>query len=76
MIREILSAFSALPRIASALEGIATSINEIDKRNRKAAAAARRTEKDKSVDDSIDAIISDRVLDDEAGERDSTDGAE
>ena len=76
MIQQILSAFTALPRIASALEGIAESINEIDQRNRQAAAAKRRTDKDRRVDAAVDAIIADRLQDDEAGERDAVDGAE
>ncbi len=63
MIGALLSALSALPRIASAMEGMASAIERIDKRNREARAANRREAKDEEVDSVIDGIVSGELHD-------------
>jgi|TARA_Y100000310_G_scaffold344063_1_gene454893 hypothetical protein len=74
MIGALLSALSALPRIASALEAVAGSLDAIDKRNREARAANRRATKDKEVDSVIDALVADKLPDDQPTELTTSDG--
>lgn len=53
----LLAALAALPRIAKALETLATILGEINTRAAKARASARRKKKDQSVDDRISDIV-------------------
>ena len=76
MIGALLSALSAVPRIASALEAVAGSLDAIDKRNREARAANRRATKDEEVDSVIDALVADKLPDDQSTELTTTNGQE
>ena len=75
MFGALLSALQAIPRIASAVEGLAASIDAIDQRNREARAAGRRVEKDDEVDRIIDAIASGGMQDGDLEQRKDVNGA-
>jgi hypothetical protein len=74
----LLAALASIPRIASALEGLATAFSEINRRATKAQAASRRKTKDDEVDERIAALVgitTCRMPDGEAGELGEVDGA-
>jgi predicted RNase H-like nuclease len=65
----LLAALASLPRIASALEMLAKTFTEINRRAVKAKAASRRKDKDDEVDERIAALVgitTCRMPDDEA----------
>ena len=53
----LLAALASIPRIAKALETLATILGEINTRAARARAAGRRKKKDQSVDDRIADIV-------------------
>ncbi len=57
----LLAALASLPRIAAALESLATAFKEINSRAVKARASARRQDKDDEVDRRISALVDVRV---------------
>ena len=55
----LLAALASLPRIASALESLATAFGEINRRAVKAKAASRRKDKDDEIDRRISELSQD-----------------
>jgi hypothetical protein len=53
----LLAALAAIPRIASALESLASAFTEINRRAIKAKAASRRKAKDDEVDKRIASLV-------------------
>ena len=54
-----LAALASLPRIASALEGLAKSFGELNRRAIKAKASQRRKSKDDEIDERIASLLDD-----------------
>ena len=71
----LVAALVAIPRIATALETLATSIQAINARAIKAHAAKRRSEKDEEVDARIAAVLA-GLHPDEAEQRRAPDESE